>query len=226
MSAIHQLLSSFGGLTGPADPYWSNVVSLHNFPGADGSVVFPDEKGKSWTVSGPQIDTSLGYNAGLFDGSNDHLLSATHADWAMGTGDFTVEAWVRPTSVSGDRNVFGVNVSGGMSFGLTGGKVFCGPTGVSYGPIGATTLSINTLYHVAACKASGTMRVFVNGAVDASAADSRNYAQAAVMIGANKIPPAETVGFLAGWIKAMRLTKGVARYTSGFTPEASPWPTH
>lgn len=222
------LLRLHAGLfpVGETDPYWANVVSLHNFPGPDGSTTFIDATGKTWTLTGgADIDRSLGYNAGEFNGSTGRISSASHADWAMGTGDFTIEAWIRPASVTGDRNIFGVNVSGGVSFGLTAGKVFCGPTGVSYGVTGATTLSTNVLAHVAASKESGTMRVFVNGVLDASGSDSRNYGQAAAMIAANQIPPAAATGFYAGRIRAFRVTKGVARYTAGFTPPGAPFPT-
>lgn len=210
----------------PTDPYYANVVSLLNFPGADGSTTFTDAKGKVWTPQGSaQIDTSLGYNAGQFPGSPSRLDSPTDADWAMGTGDFTVEAWIRPSNLSTDRNIFGVNVSGGLGFGTTSSALFCGPTAVSYGVIGSTGLPLNTLVHVAACKASGTMRVFVNGVVDGSGADSYNYAQAEVMLASNRVPPSAATGYLEGWIRAFRLTKGVARYTANFTPPTAPFPT-
>lgn len=209
----------------PTDPFYANVVSLLNFPGADGSTTFIDATGKTWTATSAEIDTSLGYNAGLFNGSDARITSPSNADWSMGTGDFTIEAIIRPSAVTADRSLFGVTASSGLSFGLTDGKLFCGPTGVSYGPIGATTLALNTPVHVAASRASGTMRVFLDGVQDAAAADAYNYVQASAMIGANQIPPASAVGFYAGWIRALRVTKGVARYTSGFTPPSAPFPT-
>lgn len=225
------VLPSSAGLfrpgTASVDPYWANVVSLLNFPGADGSTTFTDAKGKIWTAAGTaQIDNSLGYNAGQFTSPPAWIASASNADWAMGAGDFTIEAWIYLPPMAGDRNIFNVNIANAISFGLTGGKIFLGSNSVSYGVIGATTITASTLTHVAASKSSGTTRIFVGGTVDATGADAYNYVQssASVAAGSNN-SGVNFTGYLGGWIRAFRLTKGVARYTANFTPPSAPFPT-
>ena len=209
---------------GNTDPYWANVVTLHNFPGADGYVGTTDATGKGWSAAGFEVDTSLGYNAGLFSATIG-LEAGGHSGWAMGTGDFTIEAWIYPTTVSGDRAIFAAIGNGGAAFGITGGKLHCGPTGVSYGLLGATTVSTGGMVHAAVCRQSGTKRIFLGGIIDASGSDTYNYVQSGAMIGANRIPPSASVGRFAGWMRAVRVTKGVARYTANFTPSAAPFPT-
>ncbi|MGP1667223.1 MAG: hypothetical protein ACTS5I_15240, partial [Rhodanobacter sp.] len=98
-----RLRKAAGGGGGGADPYWSSVVSLMHFAGADGSTIFTDEKGKAWVAGGSaQIDTGV---PGPFGGSS-LLLAVTDfletvsasSDFAFGTGDFTIECWKRHTS--------------------------------------------------------------------------------------------------------------------------------
>ena len=39
------------------------------------------------------IGPKVGSSAIWFDGSGDYLSAPDHADWALGSGDFTLEAW-------------------------------------------------------------------------------------------------------------------------------------
>src|SRR5690554_1699309 len=90
------------------DPYFASVVLLLHGDGTDGSTTITDNSGSahSPTVNGnSQIDTAESQFGGasvLFDGSGDYLEYADSADWDFGTGDFTVEFWMRrnawPTS--------------------------------------------------------------------------------------------------------------------------------
>ena len=73
--------------------------------GADGSTTFIDSAtGKTITASGnAQIDTAqykFGGASGLFDGTNDFLYTPNHADFTFGTGDFTIDFWVRLAAIN------------------------------------------------------------------------------------------------------------------------------
>ncbi|HWU70588.1 MAG TPA: hypothetical protein VN017_04465, partial [Pseudoxanthomonas sp.] len=61
--------------------------------GADASTTFTDDKGLTWAANGnAQIDTSLGYNTGLFDGAGDYLTTAATVN--LLATPFCVEDWL------------------------------------------------------------------------------------------------------------------------------------
>jgi hypothetical protein len=87
------------------------VVLLLNFPGANGSTIFTDESpahhGNATVIGDVQVDTTqykFGGSSGLFDG-DDALNFADSPDWHLTAvnssrnGRFTVEDWIRPTSI-------------------------------------------------------------------------------------------------------------------------------
>ena len=95
-----------GGGGGARDPYFSNVVSLMHFDGANGSKVFTDQiAGRTWTNFGTDIAISTAqskFGGASLNGGNinsNYLVSDTPAsDFTFGTGDFTIELWHRTPS--------------------------------------------------------------------------------------------------------------------------------
>ena len=93
---------------------------------------------------------------------------------------------------------------------------------MAYQIVGATTLSLNTWYHVAVSRTGSSLQLFVNGVVDAVATntaalgDSSNVAK----IGAE---PAASQYF-SGYIDDLRITKGAGRYTANFAPPVAAFP--
>lgn len=88
--------------------WYSKVLGLH-CDGTNGSTTITDVKGKTATRFGnTQISTAqypplTGKTSSLyFDGTGDYVTYATSADWAFGSGDFTVRLWARPASAQLD----------------------------------------------------------------------------------------------------------------------------
>jgi len=77
--------------------------------GSNGSSIFTDSSPSPKTVTAhgnAQISTAQSKSGGssaYFDGSGDFLTVPADADLQFGSGDFTVEAWVYPTTASGTR---------------------------------------------------------------------------------------------------------------------------
>ncbi|MFB3885601.1 MAG: chitobiase/beta-hexosaminidase C-terminal domain-containing protein [Thermodesulfobacteriota bacterium] len=91
-----------------ADSYTKSLLHMN---GADGSTTFTDDApggSHTWTAYGDaQIDTSqskFSGASGLFDGSGDYLSSPDSDDWYWGTGDFTIDFWVRFAALPGSNN--------------------------------------------------------------------------------------------------------------------------
>jgi len=206
----------------------ANGILLH-FDGANLSTTFTDETGKTWSaVSGAKISTAqskFGGSSLLLNGSSDFIDSVSHADFGFGTGDFTIECFVYQGTQTGDQGLFNTTTgTGGISFGLQNGKAFCGPGGVSYGPIASSAITSNVWTHVAATRQGTTMRVFHGGTQMASATDTVNYAPRIANIGATSLNDNVLVsGYFNGYIDEFRVTKGTALYTGNFTPPSSPF---
>ncbi len=100
--------------------------------GTDGSLIFPDSSAAAASVisSGEaQVDTAqfkFGGASALFDGSFDFLEVPSNVNYAFGTGDFTIDFWIRFNSTAGQQNIF--------EFGATA------PASAIYKPPGAVPL--------------------------------------------------------------------------------------
>lgn len=218
-----------GGGGGGSDPYWSYVVSLLNFPGADGSTAIIDETGMVWSVQGnAQIDTSLGYNACQFDGSGDWLGSGSTAA-ANPTGvPYCIEAIIIPNPsgrtqvIANSRDGYG-NGAWFFCVGFSNKLVILSwDNSGSYNEIVCgTVLSAGTQYHVAAVKVGTTWTVYLDGISDGSGSLPDSFSNHGIRIGFHN--SANHHDF-HGHMRAVRITKGVARYTSSFTPPTAPFP--
>jgi len=73
---------------------------------------------------------------------------------------------------------------------------------------------------------SGVTKLFINGTQEgASYTDSNNYPTAPLVIGGRFSATSGDYRSLNGYIDDLRVTKGVARYTGGFTPPTAALPT-
>ena len=176
------------------------------------------------TVGDAKISTAqtkFGGGSMYFDGTGDYLNTPSNAGFTFGTGDLTLECWIyqTATSVSTYRVIFGDEV-----YGSTGGytlysynnalNLWKGGSGGIEVIAPAGTITLNTWNHVAWTRSGSSNRLFINGTqVGATTTDATNYTSTRSYIGASQ---AGTFPF-AGYIDDLRITKGVARYTSNFT---------
>src|SRR3989339_404521 len=65
----------------------------------------PIPRPKTVTANGDAIQTTAQFKfsskSGVFDGTGDYLSLADSEDWNFGTGDFTIDCWVRFNTVAG-----------------------------------------------------------------------------------------------------------------------------
>lgn len=206
-----------------------NTVMLNNMSSAG---IYDSAMANNYeSVGNSSISTSIkkyGNSSIYFDGTGDYLIAPSSPDFAFGTGDFTIECWLYLTATGADDGVIIEFRSSG-----TTGNGFVFNTRASGGGyvlnfytdsapnLGSTVLSLNTWNHVAVTRSGSTVRLFSNGAVSATITKSNNFT--------NNINP--TIGQsllygnsnITGYIDDFRITKGVARYTTTFTPPTSPF---
>lgn len=208
------------------------VSSLLHMNGADASTTFTDETGKTWTASGnAQIDTAqykFGGASGLFDGTGDYVTTPDHADFDVGSGEFTLDMWFRLNAVGAYRYLFGqmnstpsaasraVSLNVNSSNQLEG-RVACG--GSLYTASSATALSSGTWYHAALIREGNTLKIYLDGVVGGTTADLTGL----TVNNSSNVPTIGRPGdyasqYFNGWIDEVRYSKGIARWTTGFTP--------
>ena len=205
----------------------SGTQLLLNF--TNGAIFDNTAKNVLETVGNAQISTTQskwGGSSMYFNGSTGYLkpyypASTNGTNYSFGTGDFTLEFWMYPTSTpaagmlmdgrgsgaSGDMWL--LNFNSGVANWYVAGNL-----------ITSSAISANTWTHLAVCKAGGSTRMFLNGVQTGSTyADSKNYTvgNGWPTIGASY----NAVDFFAGYLDDLRITKGVARYKANFTPPTS-----
>ena len=231
-------LGAFTPSSAPFDRDWepfyndtlvtSNVLQLESI-GLGGATnnVFRDDSSNAFlptrvgdTTQGslsPYIPT--GYWSNYFDGSGDYLTTSTGTPLVLGTGDFTVECWVNK-SVTGTANliVFGAGGGGGANdlvlYTASANELvlYANTTVRITGP----SLFNNRWHHIAAVRASGTTRLYLDGLLVGSWVDATNYTANTLTVGW----PSSTWN---GFISNFRVVKGTAVYTgSTFTPPTAP----
>jgi hypothetical protein len=170
------------------------------------------------TVGNAAVSTSVkkyGAASMYFDGTDDRLNMPSSPNLAFGTGDFTLEMWAYFTSVASFPTLTDSRSStgstAGFNLGLSTAKVQLYTT--SQLLIGSSTLSTNTWYHIAVTRASGTLKIWLNGVQDATVSNSTNWSDQTFVVGATPTPN----NYMTGYIDDLRITKGVARYTATFT---------
>lgn len=220
-----------------SDPYWTNVRIL--LQGNEGLGATTPVNKSSYPVtcafvgSHWSVDTTVkkyGSGSYWFQGDYTSLTGLqTNVAMSMGTGDFTAESWFNYESYvawwptifacrSTDNTQPMLQVS--VDYSTRNLVLYTKPLNGSLvtNVIPSTTISQNTWYHVAVSRASGTIRVFLNGVLVFSVADSTDFTSGTAIWQLSNLGSG---GWWNGWIDDFRFTENVARYTSSFTPPAS-----
>lgn len=178
------------------------------------------------SVTSSATQSKFGGYSAYFSGSSSYINFANEPGLAFGTDDFTLEMWVYFIGTAGCNLWDGRSEGAVSSFPVISvngsGKIGFDPNGIR--AIEGPTVSADKWYHVAVSRASGVSRLFVDGIqYGGDAADTNNYAndETGPVIGIYK--PALAAPF-SGYIDSVRVTQGLARYTSSFFAPAVEFP--
>lgn len=143
-------------------------------------------------------------------------------DFAFGTGNFTLELWYYPTSISGDSTVWGfrpVGANGPYSTitALNGGSLGYYANTAFRITSPAAALQVNQWNSIAVVRLSGSTRMYLNGTQTGSTyADTTNYLSGSCIIGANDFTQ-NGLNPIKGYLDEIRIST-VARYSGNYTP--------
>ena len=213
------------------DPYRSQVSLLLHGDGTNGSTTITDSSPSPKTVTAvgnAQISTAIadpfGKTTGVmaFDGNGDYLSVSGTTAFPVGTEDFTVEFWLQNSDTTWNRlvRIIENSVTNGFQVYIaSNGNLNVSLYGVS-GILSTslTALALNSWHHIAIARNGNNFQAYINGASSQSGTSSGSFAS----ISTQNI--SDSSNSLKGYIDDLRITKGVARYTSNFTPPTAPFP--
>ncbi len=171
-----------------------------------------------------------------FNGSSQYLSIAGSTDTAMGTGNFTWETWVKPSSTSGYQTFIDSRLAP-LSNGAGGGGFYFGTDYNSLYPMFYTSavqgrstiaLNLNAWNHVALVRNSDTVKIYVNGVIGSSTAgNTTDLSNQRLYIGSGGPGGANNAGdlYLNGKLSNLRIVKGTALYTTNFAIPSIPLPS-
>jgi hypothetical protein len=217
------------------DAFFAQTRLLLACNGYDGSAAFVDSSpvSRRCTRNGAvTVSTTDARFSGcaFFDGTAGRWINVPHAaDLALGAGDFTLEGWVRPSSLTTDHTILGKRLTTGFgpfivmldSTGrLSSRSSFNGTTwGVQL--LSTGTCALNTWTHWAYVRNGNVFTQYINGVPSGTTTVSGTLV-------ANTEPirigcASNSTQQFAGRMDDIRIT-AAARYTGAFTPPSSPFP--
>lgn len=218
------------------DPYFSSVAGLFHFDNNFNNSASGNGLGPAALVPFTAPNAAVTSNTQSKFGGFSCSLSATtkganvaSGAFAFGTGDYTIEFWMRWGDVTTGQNTVDFRTSGTqpnpqiqVGGGLGAGVVASFINGAFRIQSAASAVAVNTWYAIALCRLAGTNRLFINGAqVGSDYADTNNSTTGQLTVGSFN----GTAGVNGGFIDELRVTKGVGRYgAAGYTPQTIAFP--
>jgi len=191
----------------------------------DGLVSKADANGKTVTANGnaqlTQTNKKFGTAALLLDGTGDYLTIGSTPDFNFGTGDFTLECFINRSVSGAQHNILDFRTTNTQNAPV----VYIQNTNqLTYYVNGAvritgTDVTTGAFHHIALSRSGTSTRLFFNGVqVGSTWTDNTNYIQSPLTIGSRFDGIA---GNFNGLIDELRVSKGIAKYTSNFSVPTS-----
>lgn len=219
------------------DPYFADVTLLLHCEGANLGTSFTDSSllANAMTATAAGAVTNTGTvkfgDSSLRLRNAGNNLSCANTGFFFGTDDFTFECWIYydsifpPTALGSFFSNSATNTFLAGYGASTSNLIFYG----AGGPVDTTGwahgMSAQAWNHAAWVRNGANRTIYVNGNSIGTAADvggvSFTPSAGTTFLGSNPVSPFATV---AGNVDEIRVTTGVARYTSNFAVPTSPFP--
>jgi hypothetical protein len=217
-----------------ADGNDTYTKALLHFDGANTSTTITDNNSggsaHTWTASGnAQISTAqyvFGGASLLLDGTADRVTTPDHADFTLGSGNFTIDLRARPAAngsllyIAGQCDAAGTGnansawyisrtAANKIEFGVVQGTTVTTVTST-------TSVTTGSFYHIAAVRTGNVLKLFINGTQEGG-----NIAFTGSVNDSNVVLAVGRAGAITttewnGWVDEFRLSVGIARWTAAF----------
>lgn len=216
---------------GGHDPFFSSVVMLAHWDGTNGQTApFINSCPRGTTINTASTGASLTTTSPLFGptcltlvGNNAYPSSNSHADYLIGTADFTIEFGCKTATPSQAADLFDMRTAG-TSVEPT---VYITSSQFRYFVNGADritggTVATSTWQRIAVSRIGTSTKMFLDGTqIGSTYTDSNNYLQAKMTFGGANFTAG---GSFAGQIDELRVTNGVGRYSGTYTLDIVAFP--
>lgn len=220
------------------DPYWSNVSLLMHMDGVNNGTVFYDEKNNTITVNGnaktSSTQSKFGITSSYYPDTTSYIKASANSVFDLYGVQSTIEGWIYPVrnytgAQNGFRNIIAKRVPGTLTSSYhvqlwyNSNKIGFYNGSTSY--LSNSSISLNTWSHFAIVNNGSDLLIFINGSLDSTHIGASFGANnsADLYIG-SFYDDAATWDYFGGYIDEIRITKGVARYSSSFSVPSSPFP--
>ncbi len=176
---------------------------------------------KNGDVARSATQSKFGGYSGYLDGAGDYLEISDSNDWEL-TGDFTIDFWFNPSD-AGDQYLAAGKINGGNDNSWAIDRVNNTRMDMNFGGVAANYLTVSIAtgnwYHFAAVRSGSVVRFYVNGSEIGNLSNPNTIGASTdhVRIGAYS----SSAAMFNGYIDEVRISKGIARWTSNFTPPTS-----
>jgi hypothetical protein len=222
VGSINGILASPG--IGGIDEFTKLMLHMDESPLIDSSLE-PHALTLSGGVARSSVQKKFGGYSGYYDGDDNSIEVADHADFEFGNGDFSIDFWSYPVTgyvgagevvSKGDITSYGPFV---IYHDATKWHFVCSYNGTDW----ATDTEfgdavVDTWQHMAVCRSGSTVYFFKDGVEQTTFNISTNSLfenNELLRIGSALF---ESPLFYKGYIEELRISKGVARWVTGFTP--------
>ena len=164
--------------------------------------------------------------------SADYLVIANHADFDFGSGDFTIDFWIRRT-VAGEENVFGIYKFespgySGFRFKFNSSNIAefvyaIATDGSAVTVSGTSTNATGEWIHFAVVRFGNTIKLYRNGVEDGSVSETDSIETPTENLAIFRYSASDSTDAFNGYKDEIRVSKGIARWETGFTPETEPY---
>jgi hypothetical protein len=184
------------------------------------------------TVGNAQVSTSIrryGLSSIAFDGSGDSLdVKPTTPNLFSQRGAYTIEMWIYPTNLSVAQYFYSQNTGNFLQFAISSsGFLQVDRSGVGVAITSSSSLTINTWQYVTLVSDGTNLRLYVDGVQTGSTVSVGTQVDPSsqiIRIGAYQNSGGAPTFPFYGNIQDFRITRGIARYTTTFTPPTAPLP--
>lgn len=227
-----------GWSTQPVDSYTKLLLHMN---GAVDSTTFYDVTGKTVTNNSNLAKIKnigrFGTGSAYFVVANSYLSIPDSDDFYFGTGDFTIDCWIHPTATSSNYpSVFNQWTNGGGSSD-NAILIHCnnsypsvdianqGASGAAASITSSKILTLNTWTHIAVVRYGTNVALYMDGLKVGNATLSANFSvnncTRPINIGGFSV--SSSTSMFPGYIDELRVSKGIARWTSNFQPPTAPY---
>jgi hypothetical protein len=171
----------------------------------------------------PAGNAGVGYELGGYYGSamnfpgtsTSSLATPSNSDFAFGTGDFTVEFWVKASSENTYHQIFDTrgtvgNSTTGFSIGYTSGNfyIYTNTFNIQHSVV------LDEFAHLVVEREGSNLTLYINGVAVGLTSFNLDLTNSIIYIGATGT--GDTSQYFNGNIQDLRVYKGLAKYKGGF----------